>query len=104
MNELLFDECYSCILASLVLIKSLAAEKNGELYKVNQLASDLSHTCVTCIRSHEAGSILPEIADRLADESQQLVEAIKLASIQSPESLACSNACEKFVRTYHQVV
>lgn len=104
MNELLIDECYSCLLASLGLIKSLAAAKNVDLHSVIQVASGLGQTCVTCIRSHEAGSVLPEIADRLADECHQLAVASRAASLNSSEALACITACEELIRTYHEVI
>ncbi|MDX1927288.1 MAG: hypothetical protein SFV81_12270 [Pirellulaceae bacterium] len=101
MNEQLIDECYSCLLASLVLIKSLAAAENVEFHSVIQVASGLGQTCVTCIRSHEAGSVLPEIADRLADECHQLVVSSRAASLNSPEALSCVTACEDLIHTYH---
>ena len=104
MNERLIDDCYTCLLASLGLIKSLAATEHVESHRVIQVASELGQTCVTCIRSHEAGSVLPEIADRLAEECHQLVVASRASSLNSPEALACVTACEDLIHTYHEVV
>ena len=104
MTDLLIDECYACVIASLVLIKRMAFHENGEANSLIEGAVDLSQTCIACIRSHEAGSVLPESLDRLAEESQRLLEAIKKSSIESPELTACALTCENFIRTYHQVV
>jgi len=104
MTDLLLDECYSCVIASLVLIKSLASQRNGDANIAVEVAAELGQTCIVCIRSHEAGSVLPETIDRLAEESQRLIEVIEKSLMQSPESTACSAACENFIRTYHQVV
>ncbi len=104
MNDLLLDECYSCVIASLVLIKCMALEKEGQASSLIEVAVDLGQTCIACIRSHEAGSVLPETLDRMAEECQRLLEAVKVALVDSPESNACIVACDKFIRTYHQVV
>ena len=104
MTDLLSDECYSCVIASLVLIKSMALEKRGEANSLIEVAVDLSQACIACIRSHGAGSVLPETLDRMADECQRLLDALKKTSMESPESIACSLACDNFLRSYHQVV
>jgi hypothetical protein len=104
MTEFLLDECYSCVIASLVLIKSMTVSQNGETSNVIEAAVDLSQSCIACIRSHEAGSVLPETLDHLADECDRLLALLAVASMESPESTACSSACEKFIHTYHQVV
>jgi len=101
MTDLLLDDCYSCIIASLVLIKSLALQPNGERNIAVGVAAGLARACIVCVRSHEAGSVLPESIDRLAEESQRLIDVLKKSSINSPESTACSTACENFIRTYH---
>ncbi len=103
MTDLLVDECYSCMISSLVLIKSLASQRTSEASGVIELAAELGQTAIDCIRSNEAGSVLPETAERLAKEIQCLIDEIKATSIRSNESAACATACENFIRTYrHQ--
>ena len=103
MTDLLLDECYSCVIASLALIKSIALEHADGRNGVIEAAVDLSQTCVACIRSYEAGSVLPQTENRLAEASQRLAEVVDKSSLSSPEATACMLACENFIRTYHQV-
>lgn len=104
MTEFLLDECYSCVIASLVLIKSVAMKMNDDSARLIAKAADLSQTCIDCIRSHEAGSVLPATLERLANESQALLDCIKISSLETPELTASSIACDNFLRTYQQAV
>lgn len=104
MNDRLLDECYSCIIASLALIKSLASHESADTSNLLEVSSELAQACVACIRSHEAGSVLPETVERLAVDGQKLVDAVAKSSVQSSEASACSDACENFIRSYNQTV
>ncbi len=90
MTDQLLDDCYSCVLGCLNLIKSLAGNPSDEMVQITEVAVNLSQACLACIRSHEAGSVLPESLDRLADDGQHLLNLLQVASLGSPESAACT--------------
>ena len=103
MTELLLDACYSCVNASLVLIKNLAPDNSDRASKLIEAAVEISQTCIACVRSHEAGSVLPETIDRAADACRRFLELVKVTPTETPDSVACSVACDNFIRTYHHV-
>ncbi len=103
MTDLLLDECYSCVISSLVLIKSLASQKNDEANAIIGVAAELGQNCIACIRSYEAGSVLPATEERLAEEIERMMETLKKSSLNSSESAACCTACETFIRNYRPV-